>query len=125
MENIKVLHRRKRNTKETVAEVEKLFKMLYNYDKDKKGYMYEETIRDIKEKSIRISDLVEGIIYNLEDENMNNKFDDMLNFINNCHIDMFGYLNIKLLQDWQDNLPNIVNVEYDTIYTKYSLRKLS
>ena len=124
MEKIKVLHRRKRNTKETVAEVEKLFKMLYNYDKDMRGYMFDETVRDIKEKSVRISDLVEGIIHNLEDENMENKFDEMLNFVNNCYIDMFGSLNIKLLQDWQDNLPNIVNVEYDTLYTKYSLRKV-
>ena len=124
MEKIKVLHRRKRNTKETVAEVKKLFKILYNYDKDMRGYMFDETVRDIKEKSVRISDLVEGIIHNLEDENMENKFDEMLNFINNCYIDMLGCLNIKLLQDWQDNLVDIVNVEYDTLYTKYTVRKI-
>ena len=124
MEKVKVLHRRKRNSKKTVEEVKKLFKILYNYDKDMRGFMFDETVRDIKEKSVRISDLVEGIIYSLADENMENKFDEMLNFVNNCYIDKFGYLNIKLLQDWQDNLPNIVNVEYDTLYTKYSLRRV-
>ena len=124
MEKIKVLHRRKRNSKETVEEVKKLFKILYNYDKDMRGFMFDETVRDVKEKSVRISDLVEGIIYNLEDENINNKFDEMLNFVNNCYIDMLGCLNIKLLQDWQDNLPNIVNVEYDTLFTRYTLRRV-
>lgn len=125
MEKIKVLHRRKRNSVQVMEEVKRLFKILYNYDIDMRAYMYEETIQDLKEKRYIISEFIKEAIDSLiseADENIG--YDDELVEFNNGYIEKLSSLNIELIQAWQDNIINIVNVEYDTLYTKYSLRKV-
>lgn len=125
MENIKVLHRRKRNSVQTMEEVKRLFKILYNYDIDTRAYMYEETIQDLKEKRYIASNWIKEAIDSLTSEVEENiGYDEGLVEFNNGYIEKLSSLNIELIQVWQDNLPNIVNVEYDTLYTKYSLRRL-
>lgn len=125
MENIKVLHRRKRNSVQTMEEVKRLFKILYNYDIDTRAYMYEETIQDLKEKRYIASNWIKEAIDSLISEVEENiGYDEGLVEFNNGYIEKLSSLNIELIQVWQDNLPNIVNVEYDTLYTKYSLRRL-
>lgn len=125
MENIKVLHRRKRNSIQVMEEVKRLFKILYNYDIDMRAYMYEETIQDLKEKRYIASNWIKEAIDSLISEVEENiGYDEELVEFNNGYIEKLSSLNIELIQDWQDNLPNIVNVEYDTIYTKYSLRRV-
>ena len=125
MEGIKVLHRRKRNSVQVMEEVKRLFKILYNYDIDMRAYMYEETIQDLKEKRYIASNWIKEAIDSLISEVEENiGYDEGLVEFNNGYIEKLSSLNIELIQDWQDNLPNIVNVEYDTIYTKYSLRRV-
>lgn len=125
MENIKVLHRRKRNSIQVMEEVKRLFKILYNYDIDMRAYMYEETIQDLKEKRYIASNWIKEAIDSLISEVEENiGYDEELVEFNNGYIEKLSSLNIELIQVWQDNLPNIVNVEYDTLYTKYSLRRL-
>ena len=87
--------------------------------------MYEETIQDLKEKRYIISEFIKEAIDSLISEaDKNIGYDDGLVEFNNGYIEKLSSLNIELIQEWQDNLPNIVNVEYDTIYTKYSLRRV-
>ena len=125
MEKIKVLHRRKRNSVQTMEEVKRLFKILYNYDIDMRAYMYEETIQDLKEKRYIASNWIKEAIDSLISEVEENiGYDEGLVEFNNGYIEKLSSLNIELIQDWQDNLPNIVNAEYDTLYTKYSLRRV-
>lgn len=87
--------------------------------------MYEETIQDLKEKRYIASNWIKEAIDSLISEVEENiGYDEGLVEFNNGYIEKLSSLNIELIQDWQDNLPNIVNVEYDTLYTKYSLRRL-
>lgn len=123
MEKIKVLHRRKRHSKQSINELRKFLTILYNYDIDVRGYMYDETVQELKEKNYNLTCFIEDIIKTLKIESEENfEIDDELVAFNNSYIEKLSSLNFELLQAWQDNLPNIVNVEYDTLFIKYTLR---
>lgn len=125
MEKIKVLHRRKRHSKQSINELRKFLTILYDYDIEVRGYMYDETVQELKEKSCNLTCFIKDAIKTLKIESEENfEIDDDLVAFNNSYIEKLSSLNFELLQAWQDNVVNMVNIDIDTLFTRYTLRKI-